>query len=527
MSRLVVSLVVMLLSCQSAPPPFEQFLTAHPATEFDLLIHHGTLIDGSGQPGYPTDVLISSDTIAFVGTVDTSLIRVDRTIDATGNVVTPGFIDMHSHGDPLTTPDFHNFLAMGVTTIALGKDGASPDYRNLGDWMQQVADTVPGVNIAMFVGHGTLRMLSGINYNPRPTEEQLQTMGKLLADNLAAGCFGMTTGLEYVPGWYAPDYELEYLARMVGEQGKLITSHVRNEDDEAIEKSLRELLLQGQYCSVHVSHLKVVYGQGESRAEEVLQLLDSARRQGIKVSADVYPYTASYTGIGILFPEWAKPPNDFAQVVATRRDELATFLRNKVNQRNGPEATLLGTPPYAGKTLAQLATELGKPFEEILIDDIQPGGASGAYFVMNDSLQARFLRDSTVMISSDGSPTARHPRGHGTFAKIIEASVVQDHQLVLSEAIRKMTTLPARTMGITDRGRIAIGMKADVLIFDPEQVHATATYEEPLQLAKGFNMVIVNGKVAKEGEGFSGERYGQMLKSGSSSGRRQAGSSYK
>ena len=513
--RALLFFLIVIAACQSAPSDFETFLSIQDTATFTLLIQNGTLIDGTGQPGYRADVLLRADTIAFIGSVDPSLIAVKRTIDATGKVVTPGFIDPHSHGDPLTTPDFKNFLAMGVTTIALGKDGSSPAVPDLGTWMQQVADTVPGVNIAMFVGHGTLRLLSGINYNPRPTEAQLQAMGKLLTDNLDAGCFGMTTGLEYVPGWYAPDYELEFLARLVGERQKLITSHVRNEDDAVVEASLRELLRQGEHCAVHASHLKVVYGKGSDRAEEILQLLDSARQRGIAVSADVYPYTASYTGIGILFPEWAKPPNDFARVVATRRDELATFLRDKVNQRNGPEATLLGTASYAGKTLAQLAAEQGKPFEDILIDDIKPGGASGAYFVMNDSLQARFITDSTVMICSDGSPTARHPRGHGTFAKIIETFVVQDSLLSLPEAVRKMTSLPAKTMKITDRGRLASGMKADVLVFDPAQVHATATYENPLQLAEGFALVIVNGEVAKEQEKISGERHGRMLRSGS------------
>ena len=511
MRRYFGFLIVVLSACQADPSAFEQFLTATPDTQFDLLIYGGTLIDGSGQPGYDADVLGRGDTVAFIGAVDTRQVQVQRIIDAKGRVVTPGFIDMHAHGDPLTTPDFRNFLAMGVTTIALGKDGSSPDVRDLSNWMQQVSDVSPSVNIAMFVGHGTLRMLSGINYNPRPSEEQLQEMGQLLADNLSAGCFGMTTGLEYVPGWYAPDYELEYLARIVGKEKKLITSHVRNEDDQAIEQSIRELLLQGKHCAVHVSHLKVVYGRGALRAKEVINVLDSARREGITVSADVYPYTASYTGIGILFPEWAKPPNDYDHVVDTRREELATFLRNKVNQRNGPEATLLGTPPYAGITLAQLAVELDKPFEDILIDDIKPGGASGAYFVMDDSLQSRFIRDSTIMISSDGSPTARHPRGHGTFAKIIETFVIKDHQLTLPAAIHKMTALPARTMGISDRGTVAVGQQADLLVFDPRQVHATATYEEPLQLAEGFDVVIVNGKVAKEQETFSSERYGEML----------------
>ena len=140
----------------------------------------------------------------------------------------------------------------------------------------------------------------------------------------------MTTGLEYTPGWYAADDELMYLANIVGKNGKLITSHIRNEDDEAVEASLRELLRQGQCCPVHVSHLKVVYGKGSARAEEILQLLSEARAAGVTVTADVYPYTASYTGIGIVFPDWAKPPHDYAQVVATRRTELAGFLRNKI-----------------------------------------------------------------------------------------------------------------------------------------------------------------------------------------------------
>ena len=230
---------------------------------------------------------------------------------------------------------------MGVTTIALGQDGASPDVPDLRDWMQRVSDTVPGVNVALFVGHGTLRMQSGVAYDPQPTEVRLRTMGALLGEALDAGCFGMSTGLEYTPGAYASDEELTHLAKIVGERGKLIASHVRNEDDEAIEASLRELLRQGRYCPVHVSHLKVVYGRGAARAAEILQLLDSARQAGATVTADVYPYTASYTGISILFPDWAKPPNDYVQVLATRHDDLLTFLRNKVRrpQRTGGHAT--------------------------------------------------------------------------------------------------------------------------------------------------------------------------------------------
>ena len=513
MRFLIILLFVGLVSCnQSSPTEFEKFIDQYGKANYVLLIQNGQIIDGLGNEAYLADLLIQDDTIAFIGQVDTTLIEVEEIIDAAGKVVTPGFIDMHSHGNPLKTPDFKNFLAMGATTISLGKDGSSPNYEDLTEWMQLVEDTVPGVNIAMFVGHGTLRMQSGIKYNPRPSDEQLETMGRLLENNLDAGCFGMTTGLEYIPGFYAPTYELEHLAKIVGRENKLITSHVRNEDDSEVASSIRELLNQGQFCRVNVSHMKVVYGQGESRAEEILTILDQARQDGVPVTADVYPYTASYTGIGILFPEWAKPPNNYQRVVATRRAELENFLRDKVNQRNGPEATLLGTAPYAGKTLAQLSEERNKPFEDILIDDIQPGGASGAYFVMNGSLQSRFIADSLVMISSDGSPTSRHPRGHGTFARIIEKFVVQDSILSLPEAVRKMTSFPAQTMGITDRGTLTVGKKADILVFNPERVRETATYENPFQLAEGMDYVIVNGEISLENGGFSEKRHGQMLR---------------
>ncbi|WKN32943.1 amidohydrolase family protein [Porifericola rhodea] len=501
-----------LCACSSQPSAFEQYIEKNATATFNLLIYNASIIDGTGKAAYAADVLVSGDSIAFIGEVDTTKLSVERKINASGKTVSPGFIDTHAHGNPLKTPEFKNFLAMGATTIALGKDGSSPAYPNLSLWMKEVEDSMPAVNIAMFVGHGTLRLLSGIKYNPRPSQEQVEKMGRMLADNLDAGCFGMTTGLEYIPGTYAPAYELEYLAKIVGSKGKLITSHIRNEDNNKLESSLKELFLQGKYCQVQVSHLKVVYGKGEQRAEEILNLLAEAREEGIQVAADVYPYTASYTGISIVFPDWALPPNDYQQVVANKRAALAKYLRDKVNQRNGPTATLIGTSPWAGKTLAQVAQELDKSFEDVLIDDIGPGGASGAYFVMDDTLQTKFIADSTVMICSDGSPTSRHPRGHGTFAKIIEQYIVRDSLLSLEEGIRKMTSLPASTLGLNDRGVLAVGKRADILIFDPIEVKAKADYENPFQLAEGFDYVIVNGQVSKENNEFSLARHGKVLR---------------
>lgn len=502
-------LIIAFFSC-NPPSPFQQLLETQ-GRQYHLLIRNGQVLDGQDSIPRLADMLIRNDSILFIGEVDTSSIVVEQAIDATGKYVTPGFIDTHAHGNPLETPGFENFLAMGVTTICLGQDGDSPEYEDIRPWMEKVDSVGPGVNIALFAGHGTLRQLSGVGYKPEPEPAEMAKMEALLADALDAGCFGMTMGLEYTPGTYAGDGELAALAKVVGRRDGLIMSHVRNEDNDAIEASIRELLRQGQHCNVQVSHLKVVYGKGEERAEEILALLDSARSSSkFAVTADIYPYTASYTGIGIVFPQWAKPPNDYEQVKRQRREELLEFLRQKIAARNGPEATLFGTQPYAGKTLAQLAEELDRPFEQILLD-IGPNGASGAYFVMDEALQARLLEDPNVMICSDGSPTMRHPRGYGSFAKIIEQYVQEEQRLSLAEAVRKMTSLPAQALGLERRGVLKEGNHADLLVFDPEKARARATFSEPHQLAEGMEWVIVHGKVAFQKGRLMG-RQGKVLR---------------
>ena len=499
-----------LLTHCAPPDPFADFVAEH-GSEYDLLIHGGQVLDGTGAESRRADVLVRGDTIAYLGVVDTQLIAVAQRIDAAGQLVTPGFIDTHAHGDPLETPTFENFLAQGVTTICLGQDGGSPAFAELGTWMTRVDSVGPGVNIALFAGHGTLRRLSGVGYAATPDSAGLAKMQALLAGALDAGCYGMSTGLEYTPGTFAGDAELLALARTVGERGGLIMSHVRNEDDAAIEASLRELLRQAEYCHVHASHLKVVYGKGPERAAEILALLDSARQAAPhRVTADLYPYTASYTGIGIVFPEWAKPPHDYAVVKRERRTELLAFLRQKIQDRNGPEATLFGTAPYAGQTLAEVSAAQGKSYEDVLLG-IGPGGASGAYFVMDEALQTRLLQDPHVMVCSDGSPTMRHPRGYGSFAKVIGEYVVADSLLTLVEAVRKMTSLPAATLGLDRRGILQVGNYADLLVFDPMTVRAMASFSEPHQLATGMTAVVVNGEIGF-GAGRTPQRNGRVLR---------------
>jgi N-acyl-D-amino-acid deacylase len=478
---------------------------------YDLLIENATIIDGTGEDAYPGYLGISNDEVTFVGREIPQPFQAKETIDATGYTVTPGFIDAHSHGDPLQTPEFKNFLAMGVTTITLGQDGYSPE-EDLNQWMQKVEEARPGVNIAMLVGHNTLRGLAGINYDSIPTKEGLHKMQQLLQEAMRAGAFGMSTGLEYSPGNFSRQEELDSLAKAVGEEQGVIMSHMRNEDDSEIERSLRELLLQGRFAPVHISHIKIVYGKGSSRALEIIQKLDSARAAGVTVTADLYPYTASHTGIAILFPDWAKKPHNFQEVVNSRRGELEDFLRKKVIQRNGPEATLLGSGAFKGKTLANVSKELDKPYEQVLIEDIGPYGAGAAHFIMDEELQKTFLIDNQICISSDGSPTMHHPRGYGSFSKVIEEYVLQEKILSLEEAIYKMTGLPAGILQLKDRGLLKEGYKADVLIFKPEDITTNATYEDPHQLSEGISYIIVNGKLVLNKGNFTDSRSGRVLK---------------
>ena len=479
------------------------------AANTGVLIKNARIFDGSGSEPFQADVLINHDQIALIGTYngpEPALI-----IDATGLALAPGFIDLHAHGDPFgEDSDFVNFITQGVTTICLGMDGFSAE--DVTGWMRRITSDALSVNVVPFIGHSTIRKLSGTGYTEFPVPRQIEAMQDLLSNALDLGYFGLTTGLEYSPGGLACNEELEALALVVSEHEKIIMSHIRNEDDDVIETSLKELINLGKFCPVHVSHIKVVYGKGARRAKEILSLIDSARQSGITITADIYPYTASYTVIGIIFPEWAKAPNNYGKVKASRRKELEEYLINKVMQRNGPGATLLGTGPWKGMTLADAAKVHSVSFTDLLIDDIGPDGASAAYFIMDEALQAELMKDPFIAIASDGSSTMNHPRGFGSFAKTIRKYVREDSLFSLQQAVYKMTGLPAGILGLKDRGLIKAGYKADLVLFDPGLVNDNATYDNPHLTATGFRFVFLNGElIINDGNSVKGKKSGRLL----------------
>lgn len=477
----------------SAPPP----APAAPFRSeevFDLLLRGGEVVDGTGATRRRADVVVRGDRIVVVGEVDPS-VRARATLDTNGAVVAPGFVDAHAHADPVGSAPL--LVAQGVTTIVVGQDGRSPgDGGDVGDWMRATEAKRPVVSFATLVGHASVRVRANVGAARVPSAAALARMVALVEDAMADGAVGLSTALEYTPGREAAQGELAAVAEPVARRDGVIMSHLRSEDDDAIEAAIDELLDQGRRSGarVHVAHLKVVGGRGAARAEALLAHLEKARAAGVSVTADWYPYTASYTGLEILFPDFARPPNDFAAARRDRKDDLRRYLRERVLARNGPRATLFGTGPFAGKTLETAASERGIAFEDVLVD-LGPNGASAAYFVMDEVLQERLFLDPRVMVGSDGGGGGGHPRGAGSFARVLEELVERRRLMTLEEAVRRMTRLPSDTLRLgDDRGVVAPGAVADLVVFVPGEVRARATFTAPRLPATGMRHVVVAGQ---------------------------------
>jgi N-acyl-D-aspartate/D-glutamate deacylase len=490
------------------------------AADYDLLIRDASVVDGTGAKAYRANVLVKGDTIVAIDTKLSPDAKAARVIDANGRTLAPGFIDMHSHGDPLKQ-SFENFLAMGVTTVVLGQDGDSvglesaPAEVPFAQWASAAEAAGVQVNVAALSGHGSIRHLAQIPDSVRHLDaEQTARMRAVLRADLRAGTYGMSTGLEYVPGIYSEPQEVLALAQAVGAARGVVMSHMRSENDDTINQSIDELAAQGAYARVHISHLKVVFGKGAERGRELLAVIDSKRKAGIDLTADAYPYNAGYTGIAILFPEWALPPTDYKNIVATRRAELAEYLEKRMTKRGGPEAMLFGSEPYAGHTLAEAARDAGESYVDFLIE-LGPEGGEGAHFTIDEATQDVLFGDPGVAVCTDGSPGMRHPRSTGTYAKLFERYVREKGVLTVEQAVRKATGIPAQIMRFDDRGVIKVGAKADLVLFDVANVRATSSYADPFEFAAGFDVVIVNGKVARENGALQPGRFGRVLRAGS------------
>lgn len=481
--------------------------------KYDIYIQGGTLVDGTGSAPFTGDVLTMGERIAYIGKTDKTKISAATVIDASGKIVTPGFIDAHSHGDPLAdNNDFmRSFLRQGVTTIILGQDGSSPNGKlAYARWIKDVGERGSGPNIASLVGHGSLRTISGGGEKDKITPAEQAKMEALLVEALEHGAYGMSTGLEYIPGRYADTQELNGLAKVIGRYDSIISSHIRSEDDDKVEAAIAEVIAQGKYAKVNVTHIKVVYGKTRAQGDAVLEQIRTARAGGMTVTADVYPYLASYGSMIFLYPEWAKRKSEFELAVKTRRPEFEAFLRAKIKRRNGANAILISKGKYAGQTLQDVADKTGKRPEQLIID-FGHSGPSTAHFIMTKETQDAFITAPDISISSDGSPTMRHPRSFGSFPKVIEDYVVRDKLMPIELAIHKMSGLTAQTFGIKSRGVLKPGMAADVLVINLDEIAAGTGWSDINALPSGFDAVIVNGRATETKAGTGSDVYGRLL----------------
>lgn len=492
--------------------PFPCLLWAQ--ARFDVVITGGRILDGSGNPWFYADVGIKGDTIAAIGNLRDAPAKVK--LNAEGAVVAPGFIDIHNHGigGIFKNPHAENLIRQGVTTVIEGNDGSSP--LPLAPFLSKLSDAQIAVNFGLFVGHGTLRRTVIGMENRRATEEEIRKMKELARQAMLDGAFGLSTGLFYVPGNYAPTEEVIEIAKVVGQHGGMHISHMRDEAADIVN-SVRETIRIGEEGGLptQVSHHKVIGAKNWGLSSETIRLIAEARARGVDVTIDQYPYTASSTGTGALFPQWSMAGGQKALLERLDAPEQRARIRqaiitNILENRGGgdPKNIFLASckePGLTGKNLAQIAVErklepTAENAADIAIEIQKKGGCSAVYHAISEDDIARIMAYPFTMVASDGGiPTfgedVPHPRSYGAFARVLGRYVREKKVLTLEDAVRRMSSLPAQRLKLFDRGLLRPGMKADIVVFDPEKIVDKAEFLHPHQYAEGVRHVLVNGQV--------------------------------
>ncbi len=550
--------IVVLLGAAACGP------SAPPPAPIDVLVTNARVIDGTGGPARDGAVAIAGGRIVEVldaAGAQAATARATRVIDAKGRVVAPGFIDMHSHSDmPLVTDgNAQSKIRQGVTTEVIGESGsiapqAAPSERqpwtDFAGYFALLEKQGIAVNLLSYVGLGTARELVIGGDDRPPTADELARMQGIVSAAMSQGAAGVSTGLIYPPNAYATLDELVALSTPAAAVGGRYASHLRH-DGKRLREGIEEAVAIGERAKlpVHVFHVKVTGQQNFGRMQEVVAIVEAARGRGVRVTADVYPYVASSTSLTATLPQWVMDGG--ADALVKRLSDRATRARVKRDmedpnaawdnryqsagtwanvqlaaigrQRGIASTTENPNARYEGMRVADAAKAAGKdPFEFVfdLLRDTR-GSVSCVYFIMSEDDVKLALRQPWVAIGSDGSALAvdgplrsgvPHPRNFGTFPRVLGKYVRDEKVITLEEAVRKMTSLPAATLNLPDRGTIAPGKWADLVIFDPATVADTATFEQPFQYPVGIDTVIVNGQVVLDNGTHTNAKPGQVLR---------------
>jgi N-acyl-D-amino-acid deacylase len=471
-----------------------------------IVILGATLIDGSGRaPLRDSAVIIRGDSIVAVGRRGQVKIPRDaRVIDARGLVVAPGFIDAHNHSDRgfATDPSAASQVSQGITTVVIGQDGGSPFP--VGEYLTRLDQNPIALNVLTFVGHATVRSrVMGEDTNRHATPAEVEKMKQMVEQAMRDGAVGLSSGLEYETGKPASIDEMIALARAASAFGGMYISHIRDEADKTFE-ALNEAIQIGREARlpVQISHIKLGSVAVWGRAGEAVVLINRARSRGQDVTADCYPYDAWSSTIRVLIP-------------SGRHDDPADVARGLADVGGPANITIVSCsahPDYEFKNMEEISKREGITPVELYMKIVRDGGAGVVCHSMKDSDINTFYRQPWVMVSSDGGIGSRHPRGAGSYPRVLGRYVRELRWLTLPEAIRKMTSLPAQRFKLKDRGLIRTGFKADLVVFDPKTIIDRATFQEPQLTAEGVQRVFVNGvEVWSDGK-ITGERPGNALR---------------
>jgi N-acyl-D-amino-acid deacylase len=504
--------------------------------EFDVIIAGGTVIDGTGAPRYRADVALKGDRIALVSRAPLASTRAVRTIDATGKIVAPGFIDMHAHIDPLMELlGAETAVRQGVTFALGGPDGGSP--LPLAPYMDSLTAKGIGINVGYLVGHNSVKRRVMGTVSRAPTADEMRRMKTLIAEGMRDGAFGISTGLRYLPGNFSKIDEVIELSRVAADSGGIYTSHLREEGLGLIEGVSEAITIAREArIPVVLTHHKAVGPKMWGQSARTLAMIDSARRAGLDVMADVYPYTATSTSLAVLIPTWAFDGGDSSFARRLKDPVLRDSIRKGIvtlllTDRGGGDiarvqfSNVRWQPDLNGKSLADWARQRGlaptpENGAELVIEGQLKGGASMIYHVLDEADVQNIMKHPQVMIGSDGrlarygDASSPHPRAYGTFPRVLGRYVRDLKLFPLETAVFKMTGQSAARLKLRERGVLRAGNYADVTVFDPATIADRSTFENPHQYSVGIDWVFVNGVAAVDGAKFTDRRAGRVLKRG-------------
>ena len=517
MKALILSLAFLPLALFAQPP-------------CDILILNGKIIDGTGNNWYYGNVAIKDGKILSVG--KDYYFHGARVIDARGMIVAPGFIDVHTHleGDEIKDPNATNFILDGVTTCVTGNCGSS--NTDIGKYLRWVDSLKLSINVASLIGHNDIRKAVMGRANRDATADEMKQMEDITEKAMKDGAVGLSTGLIYIPGTYTKTPEIVSLAKIASKYHGVYATHMRDEGD-SVTYAIEEALTIGReaYIPVEISHFKLSGQHNWGRSKVTVPMIEKARKEGIEVTIDQYPYTASSTSISTLIPDEILADGQDSIKARLQRPEVKKYVIKSILERLKKRklkhlsyaviAYFAPDTSYNGKSIEQINLMKGRKHKakyeaETVIDIMMAGGASAVFHGMSEEDIKRimqypfnmFASDATIRVLNAGMP---HPRGYGTNARVLSKYVREEKVISLEEAIRRMTSLPAQKFQLKDRGLLKEGMAADIVIFDENEVKDVSTFEKPHAYSKGFHFVIVNGVLTVNFEKHLGVRAGKAL----------------